>query len=51
LDDAHVDFYTTPTVGAGIQLGRWIDLRLGYEGDFGDNYRGHSVRLKIDIFL
>jgi hypothetical protein len=51
LDDANVDFYTTPTVGAGIQLGRWIDLRLGYEGDFADDYRGHSVRLKIDIFL
>jgi len=51
LDDANVAFYTSPTVGAGVQLGRRVDLRLGYEGDFGDNYRGHSVRLKIDIFL
>jgi hypothetical protein len=51
LDDARVDFYTTPTVGAGVKLGRWADLRLGYEGDFGDDYRGHSARLKIDIFF
>jgi hypothetical protein len=51
VDDAAIDFYTTPTVGVGVQLGRWLDVRVGYEGDLADDYRAHSVRLKFDLLL
>ena len=33
--DAAVDFYATPFVGVGLALGRWANLRLGYEADLG----------------
>jgi hypothetical protein len=51
VDDAKIDFYTTPTVGVGVQLGRWLDVRVGYEGDLANDYRAHSVRLKFDLLL
>ena len=47
--DAAVDFYATPFAGVGLALGRWANLRLGYEADLGNDYTAHSGRLKLDF--
>jgi hypothetical protein len=47
--DAAVDFYATPFVGVGLALGRWANLRLGYEADLGSGYTAQSGRLKLDF--
>jgi len=47
--DAAVDFYATPFAGVGLALGRWANLRLGYEADLGSGYTAHSGRLKLDF--
>jgi hypothetical protein len=47
--DAAVDFYATPFAGVGLGLGRWANLRVGYEADLGDGYAAHSGRLKLDF--
>jgi hypothetical protein len=47
--DAAVDFYASPFAGVGVALGRWANLRLGYEADLGSGYTAHSGRLKLDF--
>jgi hypothetical protein len=47
--DAAVDFYATPFVGVGLALGRWANLRLGYEADLGSGYTAQSGTLKLDF--
>ena len=47
--DAAVDFYATPFAGVGLALGRWANLRVGYEADLGSGYTAHSGRLKLDF--
>jgi hypothetical protein len=47
--DAAVDFYASPFAGVGLALGRSVNLRLGYEADVGEDFTGHSGRLKLDF--
>jgi hypothetical protein len=47
--DAAVDFYATPFVGVGLGLGRWANLRVGYEADLGSGYTAQSGTLKLDF--
>jgi hypothetical protein len=47
--DAAVDFYASPFAGIGLALGRWANLRVGYEADLGSGYTAHSGRLKLDF--
>ncbi|MFI5216625.1 MAG: hypothetical protein ACHQ3O_08770 [Candidatus Limnocylindria bacterium] len=47
--DAAVDFYATPFVGVGLALGRWANLRVGYEADLGSGYTAQSGTLKLDF--
>ncbi len=47
--DAAVDFYATPFVGVGVELGGVATLRLGYEADLGQGYTAHAGRLKLDF--
>ena len=47
--EAAVDFYATPFAGVGLALGRWANLRLGYEADLGSEYAAHGGRLKLDF--
>jgi hypothetical protein len=42
LDDAAVDNYISPTVGLGLYLGESSIVRIGYQGDFADNYTAHG---------
>jgi hypothetical protein len=47
LDDSAIDGYITPTVGAGF---RWSDsagIRVGYQGDFADDFIVHSGNVQI----
>jgi hypothetical protein len=37
-----VDGYLTPTVGALFRTGENSGIRLGYRGDFGDDYTAHG---------
>jgi hypothetical protein len=47
--EAAVDFYASPFAGVGLALGRWANLRVGYEADLGSGYTAHSGRLKLDF--
>jgi hypothetical protein len=47
--EAAVDFYASPFAGVGLGLGRWANLRVGYEADLGSGYTAHSGRLKLDF--
>jgi hypothetical protein len=47
--EAAVDFYASPFAGVGLALGRWANLRAGYEADLGSGYTAHSGRLKLDF--
>jgi len=49
IDDAAVDNYWSPTVGAGIRTGGGFNVRLAYEGDFGDDYEAHKVQLGVQL--
>jgi len=51
-DAAAVSWFVTPSVGAGWQLGRWMDLRLAYEADLdNDDYKSHNLQLKADFLF
>jgi hypothetical protein len=47
LEDAAVEDYYTPMIGVGYRTGGGFDFRLGYEGDFGDGYEAHGVRVGL----
>ncbi len=49
LDDAAVDNYYSPTVGLGVRTGGGFNVRLAYEGDFGDDYEAHKVQLGVQL--
>jgi len=52
LDAAAVSWYATPTIGVGYQAGRWIDIRIAYEGDLSTNsYRAHGIQFKLDFLF
>ncbi|UYV11816.1 MAG: hypothetical protein NCW75_10960 [Phycisphaera sp.] len=49
LDDAAVDNYYSPTAGLGFRTGGGFNVRLAYEGDFGDDYEAHKVQLGVQL--
>ena len=49
LDDASVDNYWSPTLGIGARTGGGFNVRLAYEGDFGDDYEAHKVQLGVQL--
>lgn len=49
LDDAAVDNYYSPTAGVGFRTGGGFNVRLAYEGDFGDDYEAHKVQLGVQL--
>ncbi|MEQ9096815.1 MAG: hypothetical protein RIE32_11190 [Phycisphaerales bacterium] len=49
LDDAAVDNYYSPTAGFGFRTGGGFNVRLAYEGDFGDDYEAHKVQLGVQL--
>ena len=49
LDDAAVDNYYSPTAGFGMRTGGGFNVRLAYEGDFGDDYEAHKVQLGVQL--
>ncbi|MFI4916554.1 MAG: hypothetical protein ACIAS6_08630 [Phycisphaerales bacterium JB060] len=49
LDDAAVDNYYSPTAGLGFRTGGGFNIRLAYEGDFGDDYEAHKVQLGVQM--
>jgi len=49
LDDAAVDNYWSPTAGVGVRIGGGFNLRLAYEGDFGDDYEAHKAQLGLQL--
>lgn len=49
LDDASVDNYYSPTAGVGVRTGGGFNVRLAYEGDFGDDYEAHKVQLGVQL--
>lgn len=49
LDDAAVDNYFSPTAGVGFRAGGGFNVRLAYEGDFGDDYEAHKVQLGVQM--
>lgn len=52
IDAAAVPWYATPAIGLGWRAGRWIDLRLAYEPDLGDNdYVAHNVQGKLNFLF
>jgi hypothetical protein len=42
LDDAAVEDFVTPTVGIGARWSQYSGIRIGYTGDFGDDYTTHG---------
>ena len=42
LDDAFVDDYWSPSAGLGLRFGDSAGLRIGYKGDFADEYTAHG---------
>lgn len=49
LDDAAVDNYYSPTAGIGVRTAGGFNVRLAYEGDFGDDYEAHKVQLGVQL--
>lgn len=49
LDEAAVDNYYSPTAGVGARVGHGFNVRLAYEGDFGDNYEAHKIQLGVQL--
>ncbi|MEQ8318593.1 MAG: hypothetical protein RIE77_03595 [Phycisphaerales bacterium] len=49
LDDASVDNYYSPTAGFGVRTSGGFNVRLAYEGDFGDDYEAHKVQLGVQL--
>ncbi|MFG0283290.1 MAG: hypothetical protein ACF8R7_02615 [Phycisphaerales bacterium JB039] len=49
LEEAAVDNYLTPMAGLGYRTPGGLDLRLGYEGDFGDGYEAHMLRVGLAL--
>ncbi|MFI4882746.1 MAG: hypothetical protein ACIAQU_09195 [Phycisphaerales bacterium JB064] len=49
LDDASVDNYWSPTAGIGVRTRGGFNVRLAYEGDFGDDYEAHKVQLGVQL--
>jgi hypothetical protein len=51
-DAAAVSWFVTPAIGLGWQMGRWMDLRVGYEADLdNEDYKSHNVQLKLDFLF
>jgi hypothetical protein len=46
LEDAFVDNYISPDVGIGFRLGSGV-FRLGYHGDFADNFTLHGANASL----
>jgi len=46
LNDAFVDNYISPGVGVGFRLGGSV-LRIGYHGDFADNFTSHGANASL----
>jgi hypothetical protein len=46
LDDAFVEDYISPDVGVGFRLGGSV-LRIGYHGDFADNFTAHGANASL----
>lgn len=49
LDDAAVDNYYSPTAGFGFRTAGGFNIRLAYEGDFGDGYEAHKAQLGVQL--
>ena len=49
LQDAAVQDYWSPLAGIGIRLGEASGLRIGYRGDFGDDFTSNGG--EIDLFF
>lgn len=49
LDDAAVDNYYSPTAGVGVRTAGGFNVRVAYEGDFGDDYEAHKVQLGVQM--
>jgi hypothetical protein len=49
LDEAAVDNYYSPTAGVGVRTAGDFNVRLAYEGDFGDDYEAHKVQLGVQL--
>jgi hypothetical protein len=49
LEDAAVEDYFTPMAGVGYRAGNGFDFRIGYEGDFGDGYESHALRVGLAL--
>lgn len=49
LDEAAVDNYYSPTAGVGFRTGGGFNVRLAYEGDFGEDYEAHKVQLGVQL--
>jgi hypothetical protein len=47
LQDAAVDDYVTPMIGVGLRFGEAGSLRVGYKGDFGDDYSSHGGNVEL----
>ncbi|HLL88382.1 MAG TPA: hypothetical protein VK324_03680, partial [Tepidisphaeraceae bacterium] len=47
LQDAAVDAYVTPTVGLGLTFADAGALRIGYSGDFADEFTSHGGTAQI----
>ncbi len=43
LEDAAVDKYWSPALGARFRTGHGWDVNIGYEGDIGDGYDAHRL--------
>jgi hypothetical protein len=46
LDDAFVEDYVSADVGAGFRLGGSV-LRIGYHGDFADEFTTHGTNAAL----
>jgi len=49
LDDAAVDSFVSPTAGVGLRTQNGFNVRLAYEGDFGDGYEAHKAQLGVQL--
>jgi len=49
IQDAAVETYFTPAIGAGIKIGKSVGIRLAYSADLGDDYTAHNGNLMFSF--
>jgi len=52
IDEAAVPWFATPAIGIGWRAGRWVDLRIAYEADLGeDDYVSNNLQGKLSFLF